>query len=152
MTALVIIFTGFTDPATAGDLQGAALTSAAFESTFFWFPWLLTVAIFLFAFSTMISWSYYGLNGFRYLFGNMFGNRKITKHLYLSSFVYYVLFLGFIVVGASSSLGAVVDFSDFMILSMAFPNILGLVILAPEVKQDLKNYWKYIKELKANNK
>jgi AGCS family alanine or glycine:cation symporter len=89
----------------------------------------------------MISWSYYGLNGFRYLFGKWFGYRKVSKNLYLSSLVYYLIFLTFIVVGSASSLGAVVDFSDFMILSMAFPNILGLIILAPEVKKDLEEIY-----------
>ena len=145
MTALVIIFTGYYEPVVAAGLQGAELTSRAFETVFPWFPWLLTIAIFLFAFSTMISWSYYGLNGFRYLFGKMFGYRKVTKNLYLSSLVYYLIFLIFIVIGSSSSLGAVVDFSDMMILSMAFPNIVGLLILAPEVKADMIDYLKKIK-------
>ncbi len=152
ITALVLIFTGFYDPAVAAGKSGAELTSVAFESIFPWFTWLLTVAIFLFAFSTMISWSYYGLNGFRYLFERFFKYKKITKNMYLSTFVYYVFFLSFIVVGSSSSLGAVVDFSDFMILSMAFPNILGLLILAPEVKQDLKAYKNEIKALKKQTK
>ncbi len=146
MTALVIIFTGYYDPAVAGGLAGVELTSKAFESVFPWFSWILVIAVLLFAFSTMISWSYYGLNGFKYLFGKWFGFRKVTKNLYLSSLVYYLIFLIFIVIGSASSLGAVVDFSDFMILSMAFPNILGLIILAPEVKQDLK---KYIQDLKS---
>ncbi len=145
MTALVIIFTGFYDPAVAGNLAGVELTSKAFDSVFPWFSWVLLLAVILFAFSTMISWSYYGLNGFKYLFGRYFGKRKVTKNLYLISLVYYIIFLIFVVVGSASSLGAVVDFSDFMILSMAFPNILGLLILAPEVKQDLKKYMDDIK-------
>jgi AGCS family alanine or glycine:cation symporter len=146
MTALVIIFTGYYDPSVAGNLAGVDLTSKAFDSVFPWFSWILVVAVILFAFSTMISWSYYGLNGFRYLFGKWFGYRKVSKNLYLSSLVYYLIFLTFIVVGSASSLGAVVDFSDFMILSMAFPNILGLIILAPEVKKDLKKYMQDIKD------
>ncbi|MCF6364648.1 MAG: amino acid carrier protein [Bacteroidales bacterium] len=145
MTALVIIFTGFYDPTLANGLAGVELTSKAFESVFPWFSWILLIAVLLFAFSTMISWSYYGLNGFKYLFGKWFGNKKVTKNLYLSSLVYYIIFLIFIVIGSASSLGAVVDFSDFMILSMAIPNILGLLILAPEVKQDLKKYLSDIK-------
>ena len=91
----------------------------------------------------MISWSYYGLKGFDYLFGGIFerifGNRNVAKY------TYFVLFLSFIVIGASSSLGAVVDFSDAMILAMGFPNILGLLILAPEVRKDLKEYWRKLK-------
>jgi len=141
MTALVLIFTGtFENPQ---GLEGAQLTSQAFESVFSWFPYLLVVAIFLFAYSTMISWSYYGLKGFDYLFGGLskklFGNRSVAK------FIYFVIFLGFIVVGSSSNLGSVIDFSDMMILAMGFPNILGLLILAPEVSRDLKNYIKQLK-------
>ncbi len=148
MTALVIIFTGYYDPTLAAGMSGAELTSKAFESVFPWFTWLLTLAIFLFAFSTMISWSYYGLNGFKYLFEPLFKGRKVFGRMHLSSFIYYTIFLGFIVVGASSSLGAVVDFSDFMILSMAIPNVLALIILSPEVATDLKAYLKDIKTSK----
>ncbi len=141
MTALVIIFTGqYTNPQ---GLEGAQLTSQAFGTVFTWFPYLLVIAIFLFAFSTMISWSYYGLKGFDYLFGNfaerIFGNRKV------SDTIFRVMFLGFIVVGASSSLGAVTDFSDMMILTMGIPNILGLLIMAPEVRDDLKDYIRRVK-------
>jgi AGCS family alanine or glycine:cation symporter len=141
MTALVIIFTGMHQ--NPNGVEGAQLTSQAFGSVFSWFPYILVLAIFLFAFSTMISWSYYGLKGFDYLFGGFFekwfGNRKVAAT------VYRILFLAIIVVGASSELGAVLDFSDMMILSMAFPNILGLLILAPEVKRDLNDYWKKLK-------
>lgn len=147
MTALVIIFTGFyTNP---DNLQGTELTSQAFASVFSWFPYILVVAIFLFAFSTMISWSYYGLKGFDYLFGGL-SERYLGSRKY-SDTIYRLMFLSFIVVGASSTMGAVVDFSDMMILSMGFPNIIGLLILAPEVKRDLKDYLRRIKsgEIKA---
>ncbi len=137
MTALVIIFTGmYNNPL---GLDGVQLTSAAFGSVFSWFPYLLIIAIFLFAFSTMISWSYYGLNGFKFLFGKYFKNDKTIRN------VYYAIFLTFIIIGSASSLGAVVDFSDMMILSMALPNIFTLYILAKEVKTDLKDYLKIIK-------
>ena len=141
MTALVLIFTGtWQNP---GELEGAQLTSEAFAKVFSWFPYMLVFAIFLFAYSTMISWSYYGLKGFDYLFGGfsqrLFGNRNVARYVYLC------IFLGFIVVGASSNLGAVIDFSDMMILAMGVPNILGLLILAPEVSRDLKTYWKQLK-------
>ncbi|MCP4553121.1 MAG: alanine:cation symporter family protein [Bacteroidetes bacterium] len=141
MTALVIIFTGqYTNPS---GLEGTQLTSAAFGTVFSWFPYLLVLTIFLFAFSTMISWSYYGLKGFDYLVGGIFekwfGNRKIAAT------IFRLMFLGMIVVGSSSTLGVVVDFSDMMILSMGFPNILGLIILAPEIKRDLKVYWQQVK-------
>ena len=78
MTALVIIFTGFYNPETAQGLNGVQLTSKAFESVYSWFPYILGVAIILFAFSTMISWSYYGLKGFEYLFGKS----KTTKNIF----------------------------------------------------------------------
>ena len=141
MTAFVIIFTGLHE--NPGDLEGSQLTSAAFGSVFSWFPYLLAVAIFLFAFSTMISWSYYGLKGFDYLCGGFFekklGNRKIGTR------IFQVIFLGFAVIGASSTLDSVIGFSDMMILSMAFPNILGLLILSNEVKKDLKSYMSRVK-------
>lgn len=141
MTALVIIFTEMHDNPLG--LEGSALTSEAFSSVFSWFPYILMLAVFLFAFSTMISWSYYGIKGFDFLFGKysekLFGSRKV------SDTVYRVLFLACIVIGASSGLSAVVDFSDMMILSMAFPNILGLLIMAPEVRRDVKSYLSRIK-------
>lgn len=128
MTALVLIFTGFADGSSG--LTGAELTSAAFSTVFPWFKYILIVAILLFAFSTMISWSYYGLKSWTFLFG-------ISKK---SEITYKVIFLGFIVVGSASSLGAVLDFSDMMILGMAFPNIFGLYFLYKEVAADLKSY------------
>jgi AGCS family alanine or glycine:cation symporter len=133
MTALVLIFTGYAFD-TQG-LEGSQLTSAAFSSVFGWFDWVLLVAILLFAFSTMISWSYYGLKAWTYLLGE-----SRTK-----ANIYKVVFLLFIVVGSSSSLGAVLDFSDLMILGMAFPNILGLFFLVGEVRKDLKSYQDRIK-------
>ncbi len=143
MTAMVIIFTGYDDPAMAHGYDGAQLTSMAFASVFWWFPWVLAIAIALFAFSTMISWSYYGLKGFRFLFGDsidkMFGNPNAKRY------IFFVIYLGFVVIGAASSMGSVMDFADMMILSLAFPNIIGLLILAPEVVKDLKSYMARVK-------
>lgn len=136
MTALVLIFTGFATSAGAGGMNGSELTSAAFSSVFSWFDWVLLVAIILFAFSTMISWSYYGLKAWSYLFGDS----KMWEY------AYKLIFLVFIVIGSSVGLGAVLDFSDLMILGMAFPNILGLFLLSSEVRADLKSYLKGIKE------
>lgn len=133
MTALVLVFTGFAD-GTSG-LEGSELTSAAFSSVFPWFSLVLVVAIFLFAFSTMISWSYYGLKAWTFLFGN-------SKW---ADYSYKFIFLVFIVIGSSVGLGAVLDFSDLMILGMAFPNILGLVILSKEVREDMISYFSRIK-------
>ena len=134
MTAMVLLFTGFADGATG--LTGAALTSEAFSSVFPWFSWVLLIAILLFAFSTMVSWSYYGLKAWQYLFGE-------SKTV---GMVYKIVFLLFIVLGSSVGLGAVLGFSDLMILGMAFPNILGLVLLSKEVRTDMLDYFRRIKD------
>ncbi|MGB5435547.1 MAG: amino acid carrier protein [Maribacter sp.] len=134
LTALVLIFTGMHE---VEGMAGAQLTSDAFASQISWFPYVLALAVFLFAFSTMISWSYYGMRAWTYLFGK---SRK-------SEMVYKMFFLIFVVIGASVSLGAVLDFSDMMILAMSFPNIIGLYIMSGEVKKDLNEYWV---KLKAN--
>lgn len=126
-TALVIVVTGF---ATSTSASGVALTSAAFASVMPWFPYLLALIVFLFAFSTMLSWSYYGLKAWTYLFGE-------TP---LMSLAYKLLFCVFVVIGATMSLDKVTDFSDAMIFAMSFPNLIGLYILMPEVKQDLTHY------------
>ncbi len=128
LTALVLIFTGMHE---VEGMAGAQLTSDAFGSVISWFPYVLGIAVFLFAFSTMISWSYYGMRAWTYLFGK---SRR-------SEMIYKILFLIFVVVGASVSLGAVLDFSDMMILAMSFPNIIGLYIMSGEVKKDLREYW-----------
>lgn len=130
ITALVIIITGTWDPS-VDPSAGVQLTSKAFESAFSWFPWVLTIAVVLFAFSTMISWSYYGLKSWTFLFGD----NKLTDA------TYKLLFLFFVVVGSSMQLGAVIDFSDAMIFAMAFPNLLGCYFLLPVVKKELNEYW-----------
>ncbi len=141
MTALVLIYTGtYENPL---GYEGAQLTSLAFSKVFSWFPYILLIAIFLFAFSTMISWSYYGLKGFDYLLGSLF--EKIFGTRDSAKYTYFVIFLCFIVVGSSSNLGSVIDFSDMMILAMAFPNVIGLIILSPEIKRDLADYWSKLK-------
>ncbi len=133
MTALVIIITdNHLDPSID---DGVTLTSQAFSSEIPFFKYLLALAVILFAFSTMITWSYYGLKAWTYLFG---GSR-------VADISYKVLFCAFVVIGAAASLGSVTDFSDAMIFAMAFPNVIGLVILAPEVKQELTNYIDKIK-------
>ncbi len=131
MTALVIIITGFhTAELGAGPDAGVLLTSDAFASTISWFPYVLTMAVILFAFSTMISWSYYGFQAWSYLFGKT----KTTEY------TYKILFCLFVIVGSAASLGAVIDFSDAMIFAMLFPNMIGLVLLAPVVRKELAKY------------
>jgi AGCS family alanine or glycine:cation symporter len=125
-----VILTGSNEP-----IGGVGLTSLAFDSAIPHFSIVLSIAIVLFAVSTMISWSYYGLQAWKYLFGK----GKV------SDTVYKLLFLVFLVVGASSSLEAVIGFSDAMIFAMVFPNIIGLVLLSPKVNQELKKYLSAIK-------
>ncbi len=137
MTALVLIITGnvVAENASLNDAQAILLTSGAFESVISWFPYVLTVAVVLFAFSTMISWSYYGFQGWAYLFGR-------TKKM---EYAYKLLFCVFVVIGAAASLGSVIGFSDAMIFAMMVPNMIGLVLLAPKVKGELAKYLAAIK-------
>ncbi|PHQ68950.1 MAG: sodium:alanine symporter [Paracoccus sp.] len=146
MTALVIIITGqlVTDPETgmfvlneAGTAiqtvsgnSGVALTSAAFSETFGWFRYILAIAVILFAFSTMLSWSYYGLKAWTFLFGE-----GQTKEL-----VFKVIFCVFTWIGAAASLGPVIDFSDAAIFAMAVVNIIALYVLMPVVKAEMNSY------------
>lgn len=117
-------------------IGGVDLTSKAYDSAIPGFAIILTIAIVLFAFSTMISWSYYGLQSWKYLFGT----GKIAD------LAYKILFLLFIVIGASATLDAVIKFSDAMILALVFPNMIGLLILFPEVKKELQKYLKAIQK------
>ncbi|MFD2566368.1 alanine/glycine:cation symporter family protein [Pseudotenacibaculum haliotis] len=131
MTALALIITG---QITAGNAvtfeQGAILTSKALESGISWFPYVLTVAVILFAFSSMISWSYYGYQSWSYLFGR----KKRTGN------IYKVIFCLFTIIGAAATLNSVVDFSDAMVFAMMVPNMIGLVLLAPKVIKELRRY------------
>jgi len=153
MTALVIIFfnmegTNMQHVFTYGSVEGSNvlisetgalvggvdLTSLAFDSVIPHFSYILTIAIVLFAFSTMISWSYYGLQSWKYLFGR---GKK-------ADLLYKILFLVFIVIGASATLDAVIKFSDAMILALVFPNMIGLLLLFPRVREEMKRYLKAI--------
>jgi alanine or glycine:cation symporter, AGCS family len=115
-------------------IGGVDLTSMAFDSVIPHFSYVLTIAIVLFAFSTMISWSYYGLQAWKYLFGK-------TK---TADIVYKLLFLVFVVIGAGATLDAVIKFSDAMILALVFPNMIGLFFLFPKVKEEMTRYLKAI--------
>jgi AGCS family alanine or glycine:cation symporter len=127
-TALVIVVTGVWDDPAAG--SGITMTASAFATVFPWFPKVLVVVAVLFAFSTMISWSYYGERSWIYLFGKK------------SILVYQLVFLAFTFGGVVfENANVVLDFGDLMILGMAFPNIAGVVLLAPIVKADLDRYF-----------
>ncbi|SHJ01170.1 alanine or glycine:cation symporter, AGCS family [Palleronia salina] len=146
MTALVIVITGVlqADPetglyvwnaelgriATEGDVSGVALTSAAYAQAFSWFPPLLAISVVLFAFSTMLSWSYYGLKAWTYILGE--GRVK--------ELIFKIIFCLFIIIGSAASLGPVIDFSDAMLFSMAIVNIIALYFLMPIVKAELSRY------------
>jgi len=134
MTALVIVVTGAYDSANPefaqyiADKNGAGLTSVAFSQAIPWFPYILSVAVVLFAFSTMISWSYYGERCWSWLFGDG------------SGIVYKILFLVFTFAGSIITASNVLDFGDLMILGMALPNILGVLFLTGKVKAALTDY------------
>ncbi len=151
MTALVIIIFNFGGAFEYGgdgsgavmidgmSYEGAGITSRAFAQYIPYSNVFLTIAVVLFAVSTMISWSYYGLQSWKYLFG-----RGKAADL-----AYKLLFLLFVVIGAAASMKSIWDFSDAMIFAMVFPNMVGLFFLFPVVKKQLARYLDAIKAKKA---
>ncbi len=131
MTALAIVISGAWNDPDATELGGVELTSRAFETVLPWFPIVLAVAVVMFAFSTMISWSYYGMKAT----GFLFGDSKVAEN------VFKVLFLVFTVVGSAAALGPVINFSDSMIFLMGVWNIIGLYILANVIRSTIKSYY-----------
>jgi AGCS family alanine or glycine:cation symporter len=134
VTALVIVMTGAYEGSEG--MEGVSLTSRAFESALPWFPYVLALTVFLFAYSTMIAWFYYGVKALDYLTGE----KPVVE------WAYKIIFCLFIIVGASSQLDSIVEFSDAMIFAMAIPNVIGLYLLAPELKADLRNYLQHLKK------
>jgi AGCS family alanine or glycine:cation symporter len=132
LTSLVIVTTaipnGLLDDGRG--LEGIALTSAAFAHHISWAPYIIAIAALLFAFSTTIAWSYYGLKGWTYLFGEGARTQMIFK----------MGFCGFVALGCMIQLTAVLDFSDAMVFLIAVPNIIGLYLYGPEIKRDLADY------------
>lgn len=135
LSSLVIVTTAYPNGLMADGLEGIALTSASFAHHFSWAPYPLAVAALLFAFSTTIAWSYYGLKGWTYLFGE----GAITQ------VIFKTVFCGFIALGCMIQLSAVLDFSDAMVFLIAIPNILGLYLYAPEIKRDMKQYMERVR-------
>lgn len=134
MTALVVIITGdyersFTD--------GIAMTSDSFATVISWFPYLLSLAVILFALSTTITWAYYGLESWLFLFGRSKTADMVFKLIYCLS----------IIIGASMSLDAIIDFADGMFLGMCLPNLIGIYILLPEIKKELKRFLEHTKRI-----
>ncbi|MEJ6505377.1 MAG: alanine/glycine:cation symporter family protein [Crocinitomicaceae bacterium] len=148
MTALVIIIYNFGGAFEYGGegavlidgvaYEGAGITSKAFGQYIPYSNVFLTIAVVLFAVSTMISWSYYGLQSWKFLFGR--GKA--------ADMVYKLLFLSFVVVGAAASMDSIWGFSDAMIFAMVFPNMVGLFFLFPVVKKELSRYLSAIKNSK----
>jgi len=151
MTALVIIMFNADGAFVYGDVingqalmadgervGGVNLTSLAFENAIPGASYILVIAVVLFAFSTILSWSYYGLQSWKYLFGR-------GKLIDLS---YKIIFLIFTVLGAAVTLDAVIKFSDAMILALVFPNMIGLLFLFPKAKEELKTYLNLIRKAK----
>ncbi|MDJ0535444.1 MAG: alanine/glycine:cation symporter family protein [Xenococcaceae cyanobacterium MO_207.B15] len=128
LTALVIVLTGSYGVNIPSDINGSELTALAFSQVVSWFPYLLAVVIFLFGFSTTLAWSYYGEKSWVYLFGDR------------NTLIYKGVFLICIFVGAVVNLGVVVEFSDMMLLAMAFPNLIGCILLSNKVAKRLNNY------------
>ena len=132
MTALVIVITGAYENPDYGTViaakEGAQLTSLAMAEEISWFPYVLSVAVVLFAYSTMISWSYYGERCWTWLFGPK------------STLYYRLLFLVFVFLGSIMTASNILDFSDLMILGMAIPNVLGVMLLSGQVRADLDEY------------
>ena len=128
VTALVIIVTG--EYTNESGMEGVELTSRAFAEGISWFPYVLFLVVTLFAYSTLISWSYYGVKCFTYLFG---AHKPVE-------IIYKLGFCAFIVVGASADLSSVILFTDAAVLAMGIPNIIALYLFAPEIKRDVKAY------------
>lgn len=127
MTALIIIVSG---QYLQQGLDGVALTSRAFATVLPWFPYVLTVAVFLFAYSTMITWGYYGTKAVGFL----------TGESVLAMNLFKAVFLAMTVVGCSMQLGSIVGIADSMLLLMSIPNLIGVYLLMPVVKRELNSY------------
>jgi AGCS family alanine or glycine:cation symporter len=130
MTALVIVVTGAYQ--NSAGVEGVTLTSNAFAAGISWFPYVLAFTVFLFAYSTIITWYYYGEKALCYLVGQNSSTILAFK----------IFFCGVVVLGSSTNLSNIISFTDAMILSMGIPNIIGLYLLAPEIRRDLKAYAK----------
>ncbi|GLR16230.1 alanine glycine permease [Portibacter lacus] len=121
-------------------IGGVNITSMAFDSAIPGFSYVLAIAVVLFAFSTMLSWSYYGLQSWKYLFGR--GKA--------ADIVFKIIFLLFTVLGSAVTLDAVIKFSDAMILALVFPNMIGLLFLFPKVRKELQYFLNQIRNMKFN--
>ncbi|MGH8049332.1 MAG: alanine:cation symporter family protein, partial [Arenimonas sp.] len=140
MSALVIVISGVATVPGAGP-NGVALTAAAFGSVVGWFPYVLAIAVFLFGYSTMISYAYYGERAAMYLFGN---NKTVST-------IYKLIFIGATPIGTIVSFSRLADFSDAVYFLMAIPNVIGMYLLAPVVKRELADFMGKLKSGEIKN-
>lgn len=139
--------TGWVSGGDVTSRQGVPVTSMAFGSVFAWFPAVLSIAVFLFAFSTMISWSYYGQQGVIYLFRFLDDDK-----IYIPVTVYKLVFCLLIIVGASASLNNILMLSDAMVFAMLIPNLFGIYLLLPVIKRETEQYLAQVRETDAKGK
>ncbi len=130
LTGLTIVVAGVWNPATNGGLEGVAMTSAAFATVAPWFPAVLAVAVLLFAFSTVISYGFYGGEGFQHLAG----------HGRWQSLAYKIAFCALLPLSAILDLGKIVDLIDSLFFLMAIPNIIGVYLLAGPLRAEVDRY------------
>ncbi|MBK1827604.1 alanine/glycine:cation symporter family protein [Haloferula rosea] len=136
MTALVVIVTG---DYTHQGVDGITITSDSFASVVPWFSYVLSIAVILFALSTLITWSYYGLQAWKFLFGKS----------HAADLTYKVIFCLVIILGAAMSPGAVIDFSDAMLFSMSFANLIGVYFMLPVIKKELAKFKAFARRVDA---
>jgi AGCS family alanine or glycine:cation symporter len=136
MTGLVIVVSGVSLNFEATTFEGVLLTSRAFETLVPWYSYVLAIIVFLFAYSTMLTWAYIGAKGVEFLLGDNF----------IVDLIYKLIFCIVVVIGASSSLDVIINLSDAMYFAMAIPNIIGLYLLAPKIKVSLNKYLQHIEK------
>ncbi|MEU3057670.1 alanine/glycine:cation symporter family protein [Streptomyces griseus] len=142
MTALTIVIANPDSWGEARDgesIGGVTITSDAFETVLPWFPYILTIAVMLFAISTVLTWGYYGLKAWTHLFGRSRTSETVYKSLYTL----------FAVAGSLLTLQTLIDLADAVLFSLAVINIIGLYLLAPVVKRELNNFLEYVRVRKA---
>ncbi len=142
MTGLVLVVTGNITPP-SGDFAnpGVAMASSAFSTIHSSFKYILFLSVFLFAFSTLITWSYYGMQSWQYIFGRS----------HKSQWTYKLIFLGFIVVGSAASLGNAMDFSDASLFAMSIPNLIGVYFLLPVIKKEYDDFLDHARQIDAKD-
>ena len=133
ITALVIGTTMTANPNLLTNLEGVAMTSGAFSSQLPWFPPILTVVVILFAYTTMLTWAYYGQLGWSYLFGER------------SVIIYRIIYCGAIVIGCMIHAMTILKLADAAVFFICFVNLTGLYLLAPTIKREINHYFTDIK-------